>query len=126
MNEKVVLGIRVLLGLGMLIFGLNKFLMFIPIPPPATPEAGALMGAFAASGYILPIVGIVELVAGIAFLANKFVPLMAVILFPIMLNAFLFHAVLDPGGVAGAAVFTLLNILLMFGYKSSYDELLKP
>lgn len=125
MNENVKLAVRLLLGLGMLVFGLNKFIYFIPVPPPATPEAGALMTAFVASGYIMPIAGIVEVVAGISFLTNKYVPLMAIILFPIMLNAFLFHAVLDPGGVAGAAVFTLLNIVLMFAYKSSYDKILK-
>jgi|VirMetMinimDraft_7_1064189.scaffolds.fasta_scaffold27904_3 uncharacterized membrane protein YphA (DoxX/SURF4 family) len=126
MNEKVVLGIRVLLGLGMVVFGLNKFLNFIPVPPPESPEALALMGAFVASGYIMPIVAIVEIITGIAFLANKFVPLMAIVLFPVMLNAFLFHAVLDPVGVAGSAVFLALNIVLMFANKPAYEKILQP
>lgn len=125
MNEKVVLGVRLLLGLGMVVFGLNKFFNFIPVPPPATEEALALMGAFVASGYIMQIVAIVEIVTGIAFLANKLVPLMAVILFPVMLNAFLFHAILDPVGVAGSAVFLVLNIALMFANKPAYEKLLK-
>lgn len=44
MNEKVVLGIRILLGLGLVLFGSNKFLHFMETPP-LSPEAGEFMGA---------------------------------------------------------------------------------
>lgn len=125
MNEKVVLGIRILLGLGLVLFGSNKFIGFMPNPP-LSPEAAEFMGAMAKAGYILPIAGIVQILAGISFLTNKFVPLMAVILFPIMLNAFLFHAVLDPTGIAGAAVVTTLNVVLMFANKPAYEKILQP
>lgn len=125
MNEKVVLGIRILLGLGLVMFGSNKFLHFMPNPP-LSPEAGEFMGAMAKAGYMLPIAGVVQILAGISFLTNKFVPLMAVVLFPIMLNAFLFHAVLDPAGIAGAAVVTALNIVLLFANKPAYEKILQP
>lgn len=125
MNEKVVLVVRVLLGLGLLVFGFNKFLHFMPMPP-MSPEAGAFAGALFATGYIFPIAAIVQITAGISFLTNKFVPLMAVVLFPIMLNAFLLHAFLDPAGIGGALVFTALNVVLMFAHKPAYAELLKP
>lgn len=125
MNEKVVLGIRILLGLGLVMFGSNKFLGFMETPA-LSPEAGAFMGAMAKTGYILSVAGAVQILAGISFLTNKFVPLMAVVLFPVMLNAFLFHAVLDPSGVGGAAVVTTLNVVLMFANKSAYEKILKP
>jgi len=125
MNEKVVLGIRVLLGLGLVMFGSNKFLHFMETPP-LSPAAGEFMGAMAKTGYILSVAGAVQILAGISFLTNKFVPLMAVVLFPVMLNAFLFHAVLDPSGVAGAAVVTTLNVVLMFANKPAYEKILKP
>ncbi|WMX13028.1 hypothetical protein [Aureispira sp. CCB-E] len=124
MNEKVVLGIRILLGLGLVLFGSNKFLHFMETPP-LSPEAGEFMGAMVKAGYILPIAGAVQVLAGISFLTNKFVPLMVVVLFPIMLNAFLFHAFLDPAGIAGAAVVTTLNVVLMFAHKPAYDKLLQ-
>lgn len=125
MNEKVVMVIRILLGLGLVVFGSNKFLGFMPMPEHVG-EAGAFMGALAGSGYIFPIAGAVQVLSGISFLSNKFVPLMAVVLFPIMLNAFLFHAAFDPAGIGGAAVFMTLNIVLMFAHKPAYNELLKP
>jgi uncharacterized membrane protein YphA (DoxX/SURF4 family) len=125
MNEKVVLGIRILLGLGLVMFGSNKFLHFME-PPALSADAGAFMGAMAKTGYILSVAGAVQFLAGVSFLTNKFVPLMAVVLFPVMLNAFLFHAVLDPSGVGGAAVVTTLNIVLMFANKPAYEKILKP
>ena len=50
--------------------------------------------------------------------------LMTLILMSISVNAFLFHAVLDPGGIAGAAALIVLNILVLYGYKDSYKDLL--
>lgn len=124
MNEKLITGVRILLGLGLVVFGSNKFLHFMPMPE-MSPEAGSFMGALVATGYIMPIVAVVQILAGLSFLTNKFVPLMAVVLFPIMLNAFLVHAVLDPMGVGGAAVFTLLNITLLWANKSKYQPMLQ-
>jgi putative oxidoreductase len=125
MNEKVVLGIRMLLGVGLVFFGANKF--FHWVQPPVNEAAGEFMMQLstAGGGYIMTVVALVEIIAGISFLANKFVPLMAVVLFPVMLNAFLFHLFLDVSGVAGALVFMIFNIVIMFANKSAYSEMLK-
>ena len=82
--------IRILFGLMMLVFGLNKFLQFLPFPP-MPKAAGEFMGALVKSGYILTIVGIIEVVAGVLLLINKYQALILIVLFPVILNAFLFH-----------------------------------
>jgi putative oxidoreductase len=116
--------IRFLLGIMLIVFGLNKFLQFLPMPP--LPEAaGEFMGALASSGYIFPIVAIVEIVTGILLLINKFKALALVVLFPVMLNAFLFHLFLDIPGIGAAAFAIIMNVFLMFSTKESYKELLK-
>ena len=116
--------VRVVLGLMLVVFGLNKFLQFMPVPP--MPEAaGALMGALVTSGYIMAIVAIVEIVTGILLLVNKFQPLTLVVLFPILINAFLFHLFLDLAGIGGAAVALAMNVFLMFANKEAYSEVLK-
>ena len=122
--NKAKLIVRILLGLMLVIFGLNKFLQFMPMPP--MPEAaGEFMGALVNSGYIMAIVAIVEIAAGILLLVNKFQPLALVILFPVLLNAFLFHLFLDIAGIGGAAVAMAMNVFLMFANKEAYSELLK-
>ena len=65
MNEKVVMGIRILFGIFCLIFGLNKFLNFIPFPP-LEGDAAALMGIYASSGFF-KIIGILEVLGGFGF-----------------------------------------------------------
>ena len=122
--NKAKLIVRILLGIMLVIFGLNKFLEFMPMPP--MPEiAGEFMGALVKSGYIMVIVAIVEIVAGVLLLINKYQPLTLVILFPILLNAFLFHLFLDLAGIAGAAMAVAMNIFLFFVNKESYKELFK-
>jgi putative oxidoreductase len=116
--------VRVVLGLMLVVFGLNKFLQFMPMPP--MPEAaGAFMSALVTSGYIMTIVAIVEIVTGILLLVNKFQPLTLVVLFPILLNAFLFHLFLDLAGIGGAVVALAMNVFLMFANKEAYSAVLK-
>ena len=66
------------------------------------------------------------MLAGLSFLANKYTALMAVVLLPVMLNAFLAHLFLDPAGIGGAAVLVVFTILIMIENKAAYKELLKP
>ena len=107
MNSKVFMILRILLGVFVLVFGVNKFADFLPMPE-LSAEAGAYFGALTSSKTML-LVGIVEIVAGLALLLNKYGALLTVILMSISVNAFLFHAVLDPGGIGGAAVLLIPN-----------------
>ena len=122
--EKIEKNLRGLFALMLVVFGINKFLQFMPMPPLAE-QAGAFMDALVSSGYILPIVGVVELVAGIMIITNKFRALALVIVFPVALNAFLFHLFLDVSGIGGATVLILLNVFLLFRNIKFYDLLLK-
>ena len=115
---------RYLLGIIFLVFGLNGFLGFIPQPPPA-PEAGALLGSFVESGYLMTVVKLTEVVVGGLLLLNRFVPLALVVLMPVTLNIFLLHAFLDPAvpGIVIAVLVLVLNVFLMWAYRASYAPL---
>jgi uncharacterized membrane protein YphA (DoxX/SURF4 family) len=122
MNSKVFMVLRIILGIFILVFGVNKFGNFLPMPE-LNAEAGAYFGALTSSKTML-LVGIVEIIAGLALILDKFGALFAIILMSISVNAFLFHAVLDPGGIGGAAVLLVLNIAVLYGYKDKYKALL--
>jgi len=122
--KKAKLIIRILFGLMLVIFGLNKFLQFMPMPP--LPEAASqFMAALVQSGYLMVVVAVVEVAVGILLLINKYQAFALVIIFPIMLNAFLFHLFLDIAGIVGAAMAITMNILLLYTNKGSYSNLLK-
>ena len=67
---------------------------------------------------------VVEIVAGLALIFNKYGALLALILMSVSINAVLFHAVLDPTNIAGALVMLVLNILVLYGYREKYSSLL--
>lgn len=94
--DKAALVSRYLLGLIYFVFGLNGFLGFITPPTPAE-AGGAFLGALAASGYMFPLIKATEVICGLALITNKFTALALVILAPISINIFLYHAILDPG-----------------------------
>ena len=123
MNSKLIMAARIIFGLILLIFGLNKFLDFLP-PLEANDAANNFFGALINTGYMMSFIAITEIIAGILLFANKFVPLALVIIFPIMINAFLFHLFLDPGNIVPALLSISLNIILFFVHKRSYDGIL--
>lgn len=122
MNSKIFLILRILLGVFVLVFGINKFANFLPMPE-LSADAGAYFGALVNSK-TMTLVGVVEIIAGLALILNKYGALLALILMSISVNAVLFHAVLDLGGIAGAAVLLILNVAVLFGYKDKYKALL--
>ena len=69
--KKAQLMVRILLGIILVVFGLNKFLNFMPMPP-MPDAAGEFMGALVKSGYIMVIVAIVEVASGVLLLVNKY------------------------------------------------------
>ncbi|MDF1883097.1 hypothetical protein JHD49_04015 [Sulfurimonas sp. SAG-AH-194-C21] len=125
MKEKIILGLQILVGLMLVLFGANGFLQFMPMPPPSA-QMGAWLGAIAQTGYLFPLIAAIELVAGLAFVFNKFASLMAIILMPVMLNALLAHIFLnDVAGMGGALIVVLGTLLVMFKNRQRYSEIFK-
>ncbi|MCL6264906.1 DoxX family membrane protein [Flagellimonas myxillae] len=123
MNSKVFLVVRILLGLFVLTFGLNKFLHFIPFGE--MPEA--VMSYFGAlsSTQTMNLVAVVEILTGLALILNKYGALMSIILMSVSVNAVLFHATLAPDGIGPALGLLILNVAALFGYKDRYKDILR-
>ena len=96
---------RFFLGLIFLVFGLNGFLHFIPMPPPSR-VAGQFLGAMFVSKYLLVVSGL-QVISGALLLIDRYVPLALTILAPIIVNILLFHALMSPVGI-GLAVFVAI------------------
>jgi len=109
---------RVLLGLIFVVFGLNGFLHFIPQQP--MPQAAVqFFIALAATHYVHVVFGI-ELITGILFLVNRFVPLALTLIAPVIVNILLFHAFMAPGGIVPGLVVTLLWFILFAIHRSAF------
>lgn len=86
-----------LLGLLFIVFGLNFFLKFIPIPaaPEGSPPA-LFMGALYTTGY-LAFVKVMEILGGILVAIPKTRNLGLLVLGPIIVNILCFHIFLTKG-----------------------------
>lgn len=109
---------RILLGLLFLVFGLNGFLHFIPMPPP-TGLAGQYMGALYVSHYLV-FIFLVQVIGGALLLANRFVPLALILLGPVLVNILLFHSFMAPAGLPLALVTTVLWGLVFYGVRRAF------
>ncbi|WP_162555601.1 DoxX protein [Reichenbachiella versicolor] len=114
--------LTIVLGVLFVVFGLNGFLHFMPMPE-VGPEAGAFLGAIGSTGVLFPLISIVEVAVGVMLVTRKFVPFALVLIFPILFGATIFHATLDMGGILPALVFWILNIVLLVLNRSSYKAL---
>jgi putative oxidoreductase len=114
--------ISILLGLTLIIFGLNKFFNFMPVMELSAPGL-EFMGAFVKVGYGMTIIAMVEIISGILIATNKYRALALVILFPIMLNALLFHMYLDRENILPALLAIGMNLFLMYSSKEKYAPL---
>lgn len=113
---------RTLLGLIYFGFGL-AFLLHLMPSKPAPGLAGEFSKGLFMSGYFFPFLKITETLCGLFLLINKFTPLFLAIIFPVTLNIFLFHAFLEPSGLAMVAPMLLINLFLGYAYRKYYAGL---
>jgi hypothetical protein len=114
---------RYLAGVIFLVFGLNGFLHFIPLPPPSG-VAGQFMGALFVSHY-LTLIFALQVIGAVLLLANRYVPLALAILAPVIVNILSFHALMAPSGLPLALFVTVLWALVFVHARSAFTGLFK-
>ncbi|HVW68005.1 MAG TPA: DoxX family membrane protein [Steroidobacteraceae bacterium] len=133
MYARLVTVVRVMMGAEFLVNGLNWWVKLIgPYPsisdfaqhaPPAD-----FVGAMIQTGVMFHLVKGTELLAGIALLTNRFVPLVLVAVFPVTVPVFIVDVILIHhlrGFFMGAGAM-LMNTFLLFSYLHCYRPMLQP
>src|SRR6201987_6272247 len=114
---------RYLSGVIFLVFGLNGFLHFIPLPPPSG-VAGQFMGALFDSHY-LTLIFALQVIGGVLLLANRYVPLALAILAPVIVNILSFHALMAPSGLPLALFVAVLWTLVFVHVRTAFAALFR-
>jgi uncharacterized membrane protein YphA (DoxX/SURF4 family) len=115
---------RLLLGLIFVVFGLNAFLNFLPMPP-MQGKSAEFMGALFTSHYLYAI-KCFEISGGVLLLIGRYIPLGLTLLGPVIVNILFFHIFLDPSGLPLALLVAVLAIFLLWQNRSSFLGLLRP
>jgi putative oxidoreductase len=117
--------VRTLMGL--LFLAASIVVLFNLVPKPElTGTVKTFNEGLDSVGYMVPMIKIVELVCGMAFLTGYFVPLATVLIAPIIVNIFMFHAFVDRSGLPVAVFLVLANAFVAYYYRESYRGLLAP
>jgi uncharacterized membrane protein YphA (DoxX/SURF4 family) len=113
---------RILLGLA---FGVLPWLAILHLAPKQTmpPEAIAFVSALVATRYMMPLVWGTEVVAGVLLLVGVYVPFALVLLAPVLVNIFLYHIFLAPGGLGLAVILCVLALVVAWQYRRAFVPL---
>jgi putative oxidoreductase len=116
--------VRTLMGLMFLFASVVVLFKIDTGKMPEMSEANkTFMAGIMASGYLMTLIKVTELVCAIAFLTGRFVTLATVVIFPITLNILLINAFVAPDGVLMAALLLLGNLFLAWYYRKNYVSL---
>jgi putative oxidoreductase len=104
--------------------GLNEFFHFNFMPVLSVPEEALnFQNSLSATGYLLPVLGVVEVFIALLLLMRKWVPFALILLAPISINVLLFHIFLNVSGIWIALITVAINILLIYKYWKAYRPL---
>lgn len=111
-----------LFGLMFINAGLDKFLHYMPMPElPA--ELQKLNEAIGALVWLIPLVGIIEILGGLLFIFPKTRALGAIVILPVMVGIVVHNATFMPEGLAIAGVLFLINIWMIMDNREKYKPM---
>lgn len=120
MKSKILLVLSGLFGLMFINSGLNKFFNYMPMPEDMPESMLKLNEAFMTIGWLMPLVGFVEVVGGILFIIPKTRALGAVVIFPIMVGILLVHLINAPATLPIALILLAINLWVIYENKNKY------
>ncbi|SFS34158.1 DoxX-like family protein [Zhouia amylolytica] len=125
MKSKILFVISLLFGLMFINGGLNKFFNYMPPPDNLPEELVNLMTAFVESGWIMPLLAIVEIIGGILFIIPKYRALGAAMIFPVMVGILLTHIIIAPSGLPIAMVLFAINLWVIYENRHKYSPMIQ-
>lgn len=114
--------IRVLVGLLLLFASITYFLKLFP-EPELTGNMKLFNDGMKASGYLMPLVKLVELICGLSIISGKYIKVGLLALLPVSINILLVGIFMQPDAVGVGAVLFLANLFLIYSNWSSYKYL---
>jgi|ERR1700677_2335251 uncharacterized membrane protein YphA (DoxX/SURF4 family) len=109
MNAKILFVLCLLAGLMFINAGLDKFFHYMPVPRDL-PEKMVRVGmAFAEIGWLMPLVGAIEILGGLLLIPGRTRALGAIVISPVLTGILLTNITMAPSGLP--IIFALIAIV---------------
>lgn len=125
MKQKILMVLCALVGLMMLNAGLDKFLHHMPMPKDMPAAMVSMMKSMIDMGWLLPLVGLAEIVGGVLFAIPKLRVIGTLILLPVMVGIAIINFGYAPSGIPIVAVLVAVLIWGMYEDRKHYLQLIK-
>jgi len=109
MKNKILFVLCLLAGLMFINAGLNKFFQYMPTPKDMPEKMVKAVMAFVQIGWLMPLVGIFEVIGGLLLIIPRTRALGAIVLVPVLTGILLANINMSPSGLP--IVFALIAIL---------------
>jgi uncharacterized membrane protein YphA (DoxX/SURF4 family) len=124
-KTKVLFVLTLLFGLMFINAGLDKFFHYMPMPKDMSEKMLKAFGAFTEIGWLMPLVGIAELIGGVLIILPKTRALGALIILPVMVGIFLTNIVQDKTGLPIALVLAAILGWVLYENREKYLPMIK-
>ncbi len=110
--------------LGLIFLSASVIVLFKLAPQPELKgNVKLFMDGVHATGYLLTLIKITELVCSLSFLSGRYTTLATIAIFPISLNIFLYHLFVAPEGLPVAIFVFASNLFLAYNFRERYKVL---
>ncbi|TAH06514.1 MAG: DoxX family membrane protein [Sphingobacteriia bacterium] len=125
MKQKILFVACLLFALIFINAGLNKFFNYMPMPADLPESMKKLMAAFMQTSWLMPLVGVVEVIGGVLFVIPKYRALGAITVFPVTIGILLTNIINAPSGLPIALVLLAINLWAIIENREKYYPMLK-
>jgi uncharacterized membrane protein YphA (DoxX/SURF4 family) len=124
MKRKILFIGSLLFGLMFVNSGLNKFFNYMPMPDDTPESMMKMFTGVMEIVWLLPLIGVAEIVGGILFIIPKYRALAALIIFPIMVGIILTHITVAPSGLPMALILLAIHIWVIVENSEKYKPMI--
>ena len=125
MKQKVFIVLSFIFALLLINSGLNKFFNYMPMPEDMSEAMVNDFKALMEIAWLMPLVAIAEIIAGMLIMFTKTRALGALVIFPIMVGILLTHIFVDTSTLIIAIVMSVILGWIMYENREKYLGLLK-
>lgn len=125
MKNKILFALCLLTGLMFINAGLDKFFHYMPLPK-EMPEKMVKAGkAFAEIGWLMPLVGAIEVIGGLLLIINRTRALGAIVILPVLTGILLANINMAPSGLPIVCVLIAVILWVIIDNREKYLPMLR-